>query len=123
VSSFLAPNLYVSSRTRCAFTYFDTRLATSAAFLNRYAPPIPCLLYRQRRKLPDFAGAMNLDAPAKLGEADRGGCGWNIVPASGNFPLPAPDPPNANRLQAQSLTSFNLRRFIPATVNHLCLDS
>jgi hypothetical protein len=45
------------------------------------------------RKLPDFAGAMNLDAPAKLGEADRGGCGWNIVPASGNFPLPAPDPP------------------------------
>jgi hypothetical protein len=95
VKSFLAPNLYVSSRTRCAFPYFDTRLATSAAFLNRYVlRPIPCLLYRQhRRKLPDFAGAMKLDAPAKLGEADRGGCGWNIVPASGNFPLPAPDPP------------------------------
>jgi hypothetical protein len=121
VSSFLAPNLYVSSRTRCAFTYFDTRLATSAAFLNpTHSMPV---VWSAWRKLPDFAGAMNLDAPAKLGEADRGGCGWNIVPASGNFPLPAPDPPNANRLQAQSLTSFNLRRFIPATVNHLCLDS
>jgi hypothetical protein len=63
------------------------------------------------------AGAMSLDAPAKLGEADRGVFRWNIVPTSGNFPLPAPDPPNANRLQGQSLTSFNFRRFFPATVN------
>jgi len=34
----------------------------------------------------------------------------NNDPASGNFPLLAPIPPNASSLKSQSLTSFNLRR-------------
>ena len=42
---------------------------------------------------------------------------WNIVPASGNFPLPAPDPPNLNSLEGQSLTSFSLRQFVSPMVN------
>jgi len=34
------------------------------------------------------------------------------VPASGNFPRPAPDPPNLNSLAGQFLTRLNLGGFV-----------